>query len=127
MSYITHVNRIGWIDSEVWLDGSRLVSDHHEMTLYPFQLYCQRIDRPRNVARYYQLSIQPTLFNEVAVVRHWGRIGMKGGHMRELFANEREAARHFLELARQKKKRGYRPVASCGNPLISRSPSSSPP
>jgi predicted DNA-binding WGR domain protein len=110
MSSINDVNRTARIDSEIWLDGIRGVSDYHGMTLYTFQLYCQRIDQHRNVARYYQLSVQPTLFNEVAVVRYWGRIGTKGGQMREFFANEREAARHFLELARQKKLRGYRPV-----------------
>lgn len=90
------------------------------MTLYRFQLYCQRIDQTRNVARYYKISIQPTLFNEVAVVRYWGRIGTKGGEMLELFIDEREAACHFLEIARLKKKRGYRPAASCGNLIVSR-------
>lgn len=85
------------------------------MTLYPFQLYCQRVDANRNMARYYMLSIQTTLFGEAAVVRAWGRIGKRGGEKRDVFANEREAAAHFLELARQKRNRGYRPARSCGN------------
>ena len=85
------------------------------MQLYPFQLYCQRIDLARNLARYYAISIQPTLFGEVAVVRRWGRIGQTGGEKSEMFATERDAAIHFLSLARRKRKKGYRPVRSCGN------------
>ena len=42
----------------------------------PYRLYCLRIDNARNMARYYTLSIQPTLFGEV---RYWGRIGTRGG------------------------------------------------
>ncbi|OEC96895.1 WGR domain-containing protein [Rhizobium sp. YK2] len=85
------------------------------MALYPYRLYCQRIDTARNMARYYLLFIQPTLFGEVAVTRAWGRIGKRGGEMTEMFATEPEAATHFLELARRKRTKGYRPVGSCGN------------
>lgn len=85
------------------------------MALYPYRLYCQRIDTARNMARYYLLFIQPTLFGEVAVTRAWGRIGKRGGEMTEMFATEHEAATHFLELARRKRIKGYRPVGSCGN------------
>jgi len=84
---------------------------------YPFQLYCQRVDASKNMARYYALSIQPTLFGETAVVRAWGRIGSRGSEKSEVFPTEREAASHFLELARKKRRKGYRPVRSCGNSL----------
>jgi predicted DNA-binding WGR domain protein len=86
------------------------------MALYSFRLYCQRIDAKKNMARYYALSLQPTLFGETAVVRCWGRIGKRGGEKSEVFATDREAARHFLELARIKRIKGYRPVGNCGNP-----------
>jgi predicted DNA-binding WGR domain protein len=85
------------------------------MTLYPFQLYCQRVDQSKNMARYYALSLQPTLFGETAVVRQWGRIGKRGGEKSEVFATEREAASHLLQLARKKRRKGYRPVGTCGN------------
>ncbi|MEZ2127883.1 MULTISPECIES: WGR domain-containing protein [unclassified Sinorhizobium] len=85
------------------------------MALYPFQLYCQRTDQARNMARYYALSLQPTLFGETAVVRAWGRIGKRGGEKSEVFATEREAVSHFLRLARKKRRRGYKPVGTCGN------------
>ncbi|MCV3768891.1 WGR domain-containing protein [Rhizobium sp. TRM95796] len=82
------------------------------MPLYPYRLYCQKIDRSRNLARYYTLAIEPTLLGDVAVVRNWGRIGKCGGQKSEIFATERDAVFRFLELARKKRQRGYRPVAS---------------
>ncbi|WP_112907693.1 WGR domain-containing protein [Rhizobium leguminosarum] len=85
------------------------------MGIHHYQLHCQRIDTSRNMARYYSLSIQQTLFGEMAVVRTWGRIGKAGGEMTELFGTERDAISRFLELARQKRKRGYTPARSCGN------------
>jgi len=72
------------------------------------------------MARYYLLSIQPTLFGEVAVTRTWGRIGKRGGKKSEMFPTERKAAEHFLELARRKRAKGYRPIGSCGNGGIQR-------
>ena len=37
-----------------------------------------RIDNHRNMARFYKLDIQPTLFGEWSLVREWGRIGRPG-------------------------------------------------
>ncbi|MCK1301961.1 WGR domain-containing protein [Bradyrhizobium sp. 24] len=34
-----------------------------------------RIDNRRNMARFYKLDLQPTLFDEWSIVREWGRIG----------------------------------------------------
>ncbi|WP_105404751.1 WGR domain-containing protein [Neorhizobium sp. T7_12] len=79
------------------------------MATYPFRLYCQRIDATKNMARYYALSMQPTLSGEVAGVRRWGRIGGRGGEKTEVFATEREAAMHFLDLARRKRQKAIDP------------------
>jgi predicted DNA-binding WGR domain protein len=98
------------------LDAIERLRHGFTMALYSFRLYCQRIDVKKNMARYYTLSIQPTLFGETAVVRCWGRIGRRGGEKCEVFATDKEAARHFLELARIKRAKGYRPVGNCGNP-----------
>lgn len=83
------------------------------MALYPFRLYCQRINHTKNMARYYSLAIEQTLFGEAEVVRCWGRIGKRGGEKRDVFGTERDAAVHFLTLARAKRMRGYSPV-KCG-------------
>ncbi|WP_162729850.1 WGR domain-containing protein [Agrobacterium tumefaciens] len=85
------------------------------MAIHHYQLYCQRVDASRNMARYYALAIEPTLFGETAVVRTWGRIGKAGGEMTEVFCTEKDAISRFLELVRQKRKRGYAPAGSCGN------------
>ena len=37
-----------------------------------------RVDRTKNMARYYVLSVEPTLFGESSLVRRWGRIGGAG-------------------------------------------------
>lgn len=85
------------------------------MGTHHYQLYCQRIDASRNMARYYTLAIRPTLFGETAVVRSWGRIGRAGGEMTEVFGSDKDAISRFLELVLQKRKRGYQPARNCGN------------
>jgi predicted DNA-binding WGR domain protein len=96
---ITDMNRSAVKDSKLSLDELRFMRDHPTMSLYPYKLYCERIDHTRNMARYYMLSIQPTLFGESAVVRSWGRIGKSGREKSELFETEKQAALRFLELA----------------------------
>ncbi|AXA42932.1 WGR domain family protein (plasmid) [Rhizobium leguminosarum] len=83
------------------------------MSRMSFHLYCQRIDASRDMARYYILAIRPTLFGETAVVRSWGRIGRRGGERTDVFETEWEAIAHFLELARRKRRKGYRPDRGC--------------
>lgn len=43
-----------------------------------FERALTRIDDRRNVARFYKLDIQPTLFGEWSFVWEWGRIGSAG-------------------------------------------------
>lgn len=64
------------------------------------------------MARYYALSIEPNLFGDICLLRKWGRIGTKGQMMVHHFRREEEAVELFLDLLRQKRKRGYRPRAS---------------
>jgi predicted DNA-binding WGR domain protein len=67
----------------------------------------QRIDQARNMARYYELDVQPGLFGDVAVTRHWGRIGSHGQSKQQWFSNEAAAADLAMKLTRQKQLRGY--------------------
>ena len=41
-------------------------------------LVLERVDRTKNMARYYVLSVEPTLFAESSLVRRWGRISGPG-------------------------------------------------
>ncbi|WP_378941202.1 WGR domain-containing protein [Mesorhizobium sp. ANAO-SY3R2] len=61
----------------------------------------------RNMARFYVLSVEPTLFGGASILWHWGRIGTRGHQKIELFDNAAEATDALEKLASTKRKRGY--------------------
>ncbi|EJC84150.1 hypothetical protein Rleg4DRAFT_5947 [Rhizobium leguminosarum bv. trifolii WSM2297] len=67
-----------------------------------------RVDPSRNMARFYRLSIEPTLFGGSSLVRNWGRIGTEGRLKVELFDTPGEAAIAYERMAGRKLRRGYR-------------------
>ncbi|WP_421577421.1 WGR domain-containing protein [Shinella sp. M31] len=79
------------------------------MIAQPYHLYVERVALEKNMARFYTLAVQPTLFGGVSVVRAWGRIGTRGQEMVHLFDNESEAVTLFLDVLREKRRRGYKP------------------
>ncbi|PSH54727.1 WGR domain-containing protein [Phyllobacterium endophyticum] len=79
------------------------------MIVQPYHLYVERIELEKNMARFYALAVQPTLFGEVALVRSWGRIGTRGRQKVHVFNEEKHAIGLFFELLREKRNRGYRP------------------
>ncbi|TDK29809.1 WGR domain-containing protein [Rhizobium deserti] len=79
------------------------------MSTQQFQVHLVRVDRSRRMARFYHLSLEPSLFGDFAVARNWGRIGTHGRVRIDLFADEKAALQHFLGMMKQKKGRGYRP------------------
>lgn len=81
------------------------------MITQPYQLYIERTDRTRNMARFYAMSIDTNLFGETCLTRRWGRIGTWGQTRIHQFKREEEAVRLFLDLLRGKRARGYRPKA----------------
>ncbi len=62
------------------------------------------------MARFYMLSIQPTLFGGSSLVRSWGRIGTNGRAMIETYDEDAGAGEAFSRLERRKRKRGYSSV-----------------
>ena len=46
-----------------------------------------RIDAAKNMARFYAVGVEPTLFGDWAVVRRWGRIGAQGRSMETWFSH----------------------------------------
>ncbi|WP_085802311.1 WGR domain-containing protein [Roseovarius aestuarii] len=60
-----------------------------------------------NMARFYGIDIQPTLFGEMSVLRSWGRIGTKGRGMMVTYEDSAQAAEALLKLDKQKRRRGY--------------------
>jgi predicted DNA-binding WGR domain protein len=92
------------------LDALASARDHVAMITQRYQLYIERTDRARNMARFYALSIEPNLFGEACLTRRWGRIGTAGQVLIHHFEREKDAVVLFLELLRQKRGRGYRTV-----------------
>jgi predicted DNA-binding WGR domain protein len=105
-------NRRQLIDSTFALDVSGASGDISDYVLSPFRsdgaiLVLDRIDPAQNMARYYVLSIEPALFDQVALVREWGRSGKPGGRRIELHANSRKARVALEAWLSRKMKRGY--------------------
>lgn len=90
------------------LDLDSVIDDSCTMLIQPYQLYVERTDAAKNMARFYALAIQPTLFGTPCLTRRWGRIGSTGQTMVHHFVREEEAVAMFLELLRAKRARGYR-------------------
>ncbi|MGR9363612.1 WGR domain-containing protein (plasmid) [Rhizobium leguminosarum] len=89
------------------------------MIAQPYQLYVERTDTSKNMARYYAMSIEPDLFGEACLIRRWGRIGARGQRLIHHFKREEEAVGLFLQLLRQKRRRGYGPRANFSREAIS--------
>lgn len=70
--------------------------------------YLRRIDSSQNMRRFYTITIQPTLFGGVSVIRNWGRIGTNGQSMMETFDNEDAAATASIRIQTAKRRKGYR-------------------
>jgi len=51
-------------------------------------MHLTRIDPARNMARFYTMALQPTLFGEWALLKEWGRIGSAGRLVSSWFASE---------------------------------------
>ncbi|TDE34959.1 WGR domain-containing protein [Antarcticimicrobium sediminis] len=60
-----------------------------------------------NMARFYHLEIQPTLFGYWSLRRSWGRIGTRGRDRYETFATVGEALAASRRLEAEKCRRGY--------------------
>jgi predicted DNA-binding WGR domain protein len=104
------MNRSRQSDSKLSLDDGSSKHDHVAMITQPYQLYVERTDLTKNMARFYAISIQPNLFGEICLTRCWGRIGTTGQSKSHRFDTEHEAVVLFLDLLRQKKRRGYSTV-----------------
>ena len=74
-----------------------------------YQIYVERRDAARNMAPYYSMQISMSGWGEACLTRRCGRIGSQGQVMVHHFAREEEAVKLFLDVARSKRQRGYRP------------------
>ena len=99
----TEMNRSDATDSYLSLDENWRSSEYAAMLLQPYQLYVERTDEARNMARFYAMTIEPDLFGEICLTRRWGRIGAQGQMKVQHFASEQDAVATFLDLLRRKR------------------------
>ena len=102
------MNRTTATDSNLSLDAENGTGDSSFMLAQPYHLYVERVDPDRNMARFYTLAIEPTLFGTPRLLRRWGRIGTLGRTKVHDFEREEDAVALFLELLRERQAHGYR-------------------
>lgn len=73
----------------------------------PDPIRLTRRDPDRNMARFYVLALESTLFGEVSLIRTWGRIGTRGQVLLETFSGMAEAGTAREKLERVKRRKGY--------------------
>ena len=96
------VNRAAPFAHEVSLDQAARSWKAQVMTeSLPAPLRLTRSDPEQNMARFYAIAIEATLFGDVALVRTWGRIGTRGRTMFE------EAKAGAEQVVHTKARRGY--------------------
>lgn len=70
-------------------------------------LVLRRHDPVRNMARFYCLSLERSLFGETILVLRWGRVGTYGQRREHHFGDAKDAASALTRKALAKTKRGY--------------------
>ncbi|MBF9235694.1 WGR domain-containing protein [Microvirga alba] len=70
-------------------------------------LVLDRCDRRCNMARYYALTIEPTLFGDFAFIREWGRIGRPGQRRVEFLDSPTLAMEELDTWIKRKCRKGY--------------------
>jgi predicted DNA-binding WGR domain protein len=70
--------------------------------------HVMRCEPARNMARYYSLTMQPTLFGEVSLIRNWGRIGTRGQQKIDTFSGTSQFDEAYEKLTQRKLRKGYR-------------------
>lgn len=76
-------------------------------------LVLERREPAVNMARFYVLSLEQTLFGDTALVREWGRLGTNGQRRLDLFEARAQANEALESLLGRKLRRGYEKRAAC--------------
>lgn len=79
-------------------------------------LILHRLDPTVNMARFYALSLENSLFGDILLVRRWGRIGTHGRVRLDWFENPADAANELTRIASVKARRGYQEIGPKAEP-----------
>ena len=90
------------------MDLAYNLAQHGGMSTDTIQyLVLDRCDPTCNMARYYVLSVEPSLFGNATLIREWGRIGQPGQRRIELYENQSSAVEALETWLQRKRRRGY--------------------
>jgi predicted DNA-binding WGR domain protein len=110
------MNRSRSIDSGFALDvclsprNDDWMKNPDELAAHKLQmLVLERRNSSCNMARFYVLAIEPTLFGDIALVREWGRLDSTGRRRLDLHADPETAAEALDIWLARRGRRGYRP------------------
>ena len=70
-------------------------------------IYMTRIDPAQNMARFYVMCVQPTLFGDWSLMKEWGRIGGAGQQRIRAFAKRCDADAALAQELKRRVRRGY--------------------
>jgi predicted DNA-binding WGR domain protein len=70
-------------------------------------IYLTKINPAQNMARFYVLDVQRTLFGDWALIREWGRIGLAGQGRRAFYGTQEAAQTALAREQERRAKRGY--------------------
>jgi predicted DNA-binding WGR domain protein len=70
-------------------------------------LVLDQCDADANMARFYVLSIEASLFSDAVLIREWGRIEATGHRKIDLYESEGRAVEALETWLRRKQRRGY--------------------
>jgi predicted DNA-binding WGR domain protein len=70
-------------------------------------LVLERVDESLNMARFYVLALEPTLFGDAGLVREWGRSGCSGRRHLEFHGDDGKAREALESWLARKRRRGY--------------------
>ena len=98
------------IDSNMALDAAIWLPDAPAMDTAAMTppITMTRRNPDLNIARFYRLWLEPTLFGEVYLARNWGRISTHGQVKIETFGQASDAAAALEKCAKAEVRRGYR-------------------
>jgi predicted DNA-binding WGR domain protein len=90
------------------LDLNTWLAQHGGMSQDTIQyLVLDRLEASCNMARYYVLAIEPSLFGDATLIREWGRIGRPGQRRIELYESQSSAVEALETWLQRKRRRGY--------------------
>jgi predicted DNA-binding WGR domain protein len=83
------------------------MTQHGNFDSTGLQVLLERTDSAHNIARYYVLSVEATLFARNTLVRRWGRISSTARQRLEFFDSKDSTGLALETWLARKRKRGY--------------------